>query len=101
MMTKEEFDVEFMSRRCCVQADTMEEWREINRYCVEWLSLCKSEMYATHDCRRYPYVYRRGSNFVGALARPEGRRIVSFRDFLTITQAEEEELPCVTLDGVL
>lgn len=101
MMTKEEFDVEFMSGLCVIQADTMEEWREINQYCVEQLSLRKSEMYVTHDCKRYPYVYRRDSNFVGALRRPESRRAIPFCDFLTITQSEEEELPCITLDGVL
>ena len=101
MMTKEEFNTEFMSDDCVVRADTMDEWREINRYCVEQLGLRQSEMYETHDCGGYPYVYRRSINFVGAMARPIGCNIVPFGDFLVITQQDEEDIMCGSLEEVL
>lgn len=101
MMTKEEFDAEFMNRDCYVRADTMDEWREINRYCVEQLGLRWSEMYETHDCKAFPYVYRRYSKFVGALAIPIGGRVVLFCDFLAITQQGEEDILCGSLEEVL
>lgn len=102
MMTKEEFDTEFMSDGCVVRADTMDEWREINRYCVEQLGLRQSVMYETHDCELFPYVYRRGGGMVGAVARPGSSRIVPFCDFLVIIQQDEEEdILCGSLEEVL
>lgn len=102
MMTKEEFDVAFLSRRCCIRADTMYEWQEINQYCVEQLGLFRSDLYETHDCEGYPYVYALGGHTVSAAARfGKDRIVLPFSDFLAITQQEEESILCGSLEEVL
>ena len=101
-MTKSEFDELFLSGECCVLAATMEQWFAVNEYARSQFGLGRSSAYFEHDCGVYPFVVC-NSGIVDAIIEEHDRMVISFAEFSKAIRKEEdeEEIPSITLDGVL
>lgn len=101
-MTRSRFDKLFAAGELCIRADYIEQWFEINDYARTQLSRGTSSAYFSHDCASYPFIFC-VDTIVDASNGQNGRPVISFAEFWAIIHEEEtaeEELPCITLEGV-
>lgn len=102
-MTKSEFDEAFVAGEVRIRADNMGQWVKINDYARLQFGCGASSTYFSHDCARYPFVFC-FDTIVDASMEKNGKLAISFAEFWAIVhevENEGEELPPLTLDGVL
>lgn len=104
MMTKEQFDDDFIHGRCLVQATTMDEWLDLNEYAVRELGVKRSTLLRYHSCDGFPYVGIRSDNQVSAWHDLSSGvlYVVSFREFQSVIQEDNVmELYAAELGDIL
>ena len=104
MMTKEQFDDDFIHGRCLVQATTMDEWLDLNEYAARELGVKKSDVLHHHSFDELPYVGVRSDNRVAAWHDlPSGvLSVVPFGEFQSVIQEDNVmELYAAELGDIL
>ena len=104
MMTKEQFDDDFIHGRCLVQATTTDEWLDLNEYAVRELGVKRSAVLRSHSCDGFPYVGIRSNNQVEAWPDllSSVLSVLSFGEFQSVIQEDNVmELYAAELGDIL
>lgn len=92
MMTKAQFDDEFLHEKCVVKAVNLGEWQRIYDYAISTLNVHRPLLLAEHDCDRYPYVSVNKQGRLDAIDRIGQRIALTFNEWLAVIEYDEEDV---------
>ena len=92
MMTKEQFDDEFLHEKCVVKAVNLDEWQRIYDYAISKLNVHRPLLTDEHDCDAYPYVSVNKCGRLDALDRIGQRIALTFNEWLVVIEYDEEDV---------
>ena len=92
MMTKAQFDDEFLHEKCVVEAVNLDEWQRIYDYAISKLNVHRPLLIGKHDCDRYPYVSVNKQGRLDAIDRIGQRIALTFNEWLEVIEYDEEDV---------
>ena len=92
MMTKAQFDDEFLHEKCVVKAVNLDEWQRIYDYAISKLNVHRPLLLAEHDCDRYPYVSVNKQGRLDALHNIGQQLALTFNEWLEVIEYDEEDV---------
>lgn len=92
MMTKAQFDDEFLHEKCVVKAVNLDEWQRIYDYAISKLNVHRPLLAREHDCDAYPYVSVNKRGRLDALDRIGQRIALTFNEWLEVIEYDEEDV---------
>lgn len=92
MMTKAQFDDEFLHDKCVVRAVNLDEWQRIYDYAISKLNVYRPLLIGEHNCDTYPYVYVNKQRRLDARDSIGKRIALTFNEWLEVIEYDEEDV---------
>ncbi len=92
MMTKAQFDDEFLHGKCVVKAVNMGEWAKIRDYAISTFNVHLPILFFEHNCDEYPYVFVNKQRRLDASSHICQRLDLTFNEWLAVIEYDEEDV---------
>ena len=92
MMTKAQFDDEFLHEKCVVKAVNLDEWQRICDYAISTLNVRRPLLIGEHNCDTYPYVYVNKQGRLDARDSIGKWIALTFNEWLAVIEYDEEDV---------